>query len=100
MIDAKPSIGNQQMDVRALGYLMVRLMELGTSLMDPQSLELKHPDRWDGATRTFLAKTEHSSADDLLKVANLQGLASAVADTARMTFSRKVRERIASRPWC
>ena len=63
-----PAVGKEQTDIRALARLMIRFMEPGTNLIDPDSRELRDPDRWDETTKRFLERTDHSSSDELLKV--------------------------------
>lgn len=55
--------GQWEGDVRALGTLMVWMMEPGTSMQDPTSLRLRHPARWEDHTREFLARTSASAAE-------------------------------------
>ncbi len=68
MLSNVASSGNEQQDFRALGLLMVRLMELGTSLQTPELVELQHPELWNNNITSFLRKTTHCSAENLLKV--------------------------------
>lgn len=69
MLKAVASSGNEQEDFRALGLLMVRLMEFGTSLQDPDLLELRRPEEWDKQIVSFLKKTGHCSGEVLQQVA-------------------------------
>ena len=57
-----------QKDIHALGLVMMQLMELGTSLQNPESLILQHPEKWDQGIRRFLERTALSSCEDLEKV--------------------------------
>ena len=68
MLNNVASSGNEQQDCRALGLLMVRLMEHGTSLQNPDLGELQHPELWNDNITSFLQKTTHCSAEILLKV--------------------------------
>lgn len=68
MLSNVASSGNEQQDFRALGLLMVRLMELGTSLQTPELVELQHPELWNNNITSFLRKTTHCPAENLLKV--------------------------------
>lgn len=57
-------------DIRALGLVMVELMEPDTSMLYPDSLSLQRPEEWRDNTgiKEFLAATETSSLEDLRKV--------------------------------
>ncbi len=57
-------------DIRALGLVMVELMEPDTSMLYPDSLSLQRPEEWRDNTgiKEFLAATEISSLEDLRKV--------------------------------
>ena len=47
---------------------MIRLMELGTSLKDPDTLKLEHPEHWDKEIKLFVQATETTSIEELRKV--------------------------------
>ena len=64
---------NEQQDFRALGLLMVQLMELGTSLRSPNSFILQHPDKWEEPIKDFLRKTQNAVGDELQKVKQVLG---------------------------
>ena len=68
VVEGAPSVGNEQKDLRDLGLLMVRLMELGTSLKNPGSLGLLYLKRWDEATKYFLESTARSPLAELRQV--------------------------------
>ena len=51
----KPAAKRQ--DLTTLGRLLFRLMELGTSLKDPETLVLVDPDAWDKEIKDFLQAT-------------------------------------------
>lgn len=70
MVNHIPRLGNEQRDYKALGVLMVRLMERGTNLEHPDSLELQHPERWDDSIKQFLQETSHSNGEELQKVSS------------------------------
>ncbi|KAI9753301.1 MAG: hypothetical protein M4579_005220 [Chaenotheca gracillima] len=55
-------------DLRSLGLVMMRLMELGTSMKWPDDLELQHPENWSQEARSFLQKTKSSNCSSLLTV--------------------------------
>ena len=68
MLKGAPSNGNEQHDLRALGLLMFQLMELHTSLQDPNTVELQQPEKWDPEIKNFLSDTAESSGQELQKV--------------------------------
>ena len=68
MLNDVASLGVEQEDYRALGRLMVRLMERGTSMVDPSAVILKNPNAWNKGITGFLSKTTHLSGESLLKV--------------------------------
>ncbi|KAL2049561.1 hypothetical protein ABVK25_010140 [Lepraria finkii] len=68
MLRGAVSSHHEQEDLRALGLLMVQLMELDTSLQAPDSLELKNPDIWDEQIVKFLKKTASCSRETLQEV--------------------------------
>lgn len=68
MLEAVSSVGNEQKDIRALGLLMIRLMELGTSLESPDLLELKKPETWNDDIKDFLSRTIKYPGDTLKDV--------------------------------
>ena len=68
MLQAATAPESKQEDVRALGLLMVRLMEIDTSLKAPRSLELQNPELWNTRTKDFMARTAHSALKELEKV--------------------------------
>ena len=55
-------------DIRAVGLMMMRLMEPSTNFRNANSLELENPDKWDSAIMIFLQKTEYSTCQHLLQV--------------------------------
>ncbi|KAL2048941.1 hypothetical protein ABVK25_010794 [Lepraria finkii] len=72
MLKGTDSSQNEQKDFQALGLLMIRLMELGTSLQHPDSIELRKPEEWDEEIKDFLNKTTQSPGDVLQKDIFLQ----------------------------
>lgn len=66
------SAGDEQRDYIALGLLMVRLMEIGTSLTDPDTVNLKHPEKWNKDITEFLDKTTRYLGESLLEVDDIQ----------------------------
>lgn len=58
----------ERQDIRAIGLIMIRLMEFKTSLQNPNSLVLQQPEKWNGDIKEFLIKTDSSSSEDLEKV--------------------------------
>ena len=71
MLKGTDSSQNEQEDFQALGLLMIRLMEKGTSLQHPDSIELRKPEEWDEEIKDFLNKTTYSPGDVLQKVQDL-----------------------------
>lgn len=65
---ANLSVTQEQKDIHALGLVMVQLMELSTSISNPESLCLQNPEKWDQGIKIFLEKTAISSREDLEKV--------------------------------
>lgn len=59
---------SEKQDIRAVGLMMMRLMEPSTSLKNSDSLELEYPEKWDTAIKYFLQKTGTSSCQNLLQV--------------------------------
>ena len=57
-------------DLRALGLVMIELMELEMSTLRPDSITLQQPEKWPKniGILEFLAATETSSLDDLRTV--------------------------------
>ena len=55
-------------DIKAIGTLMMRMMELGTSLRHPRSLDLENPESWDDLIKDFLKGTATKAGQELLKV--------------------------------
>lgn len=47
---------------------MLKLMELSTSLMNPESLTLRNPERWGAAIKSFLQVTQTATSEELRKV--------------------------------
>ena len=68
MLRGVPKSGNEQKDFRSLGLLMVRLMERSTSLDNSDSLELKHPEKWDDPIKSFLNGTARLPGEALQDV--------------------------------
>ena len=62
------STKNEQKDYRALGLLMVRLMEFGTSLRNPDSLVLENPEAWSESIKAFVRETTQTQGSSLQKV--------------------------------
>ena len=54
-------------DIKAIGYMMMELMEVKTSVLQPNSVELKNPEAWKDTTgiKDFLASTQHKSLAEL-----------------------------------
>jgi hypothetical protein len=57
-------------DAEALGFVMLQLMERGSSHRD--ALALKDPDRWSPQADGFLRLTVSNSAKELLSVSQLK----------------------------
>lgn len=57
-------------DVRSVGTMMMELMEPETSLSNPGSITLQHPERWKDSLgiKSFLAATAMSRLIDLKNV--------------------------------
>jgi hypothetical protein len=53
-------------DTKALGFVLLKLMERGSTHRDP--LALKDPDRWSPQADAFLKLTASKSAKELLLV--------------------------------
>ena len=68
MLEGISSDTQTQDDYKALGLLMVRLMEPGTSHTNPDTLELREPQKWDSAIKSFLRETALSAGDKLRAV--------------------------------
>lgn len=47
---------------------MLKLMELSTSLFEPESLTLRNPERWGDAIKNFLQITQTATSEELRKV--------------------------------
>jgi len=71
MLAGVVSTHSSHQDIRALGLLMIQLMEIGTSLKDPQTLELQDPGRWDENIKIFLRNTAVLEGKELRKVCHL-----------------------------
>ena len=63
----------KQQDFRALGLLMVQLMEWGTSLRSPDSFTLQDPNKWEEPIKSFLQKTQPATGEELQKVNQMRG---------------------------
>ena len=59
------SSGNEKEDFRDLGRLMIRLMELGHSLVNPRALELEDPGKWNDQIKSFLHKLANYGGETL-----------------------------------
>ena len=57
-------------DARCLGYMMVELMEVKTSILHPKSIELVAPGAWENSTgiKDFLLATQQNSVRTLKDV--------------------------------
>ncbi|KAI9766703.1 MAG: hypothetical protein M1840_006347 [Geoglossum simile] len=55
-------------DTEALGHLAMQLMEIGTSIQNPQTLVLSNPDEWSHEAQNFLKITAFATSDVLLQV--------------------------------
>lgn len=57
-------------DVKCLGYMMVELMEVKTSILHPRSIELRAPEAWEDSTgiKSFLIATQQESLTTLTNV--------------------------------
>ncbi|KAI9732150.1 MAG: hypothetical protein M1834_004246 [Cirrosporium novae-zelandiae] len=64
MLNGK-SVDDRRKDHRALGLIMVQLMEPRTHITDPTTLKLQHPERWDSQIRDFLMQTELATSRSL-----------------------------------
>ena len=73
-------------DFRALGLLMVQLMDLRTSLRDPNTLQLQEPGNWNDDIKSFLTGTAQSSGETLQKVTVLSVASTVHADGLQYTF--------------
>lgn len=64
----------ERVDVRAVGLMMIELMEPETSLRDPASLVLKNPEKWlEGwGIRDFLSSTGTARLEELIRVGLIQ----------------------------
>lgn len=58
----------EKRDIQAVGLMMMRLMEPSTSMNDPHTLDLAHPEKWDAAIIYFLKKTANSECQNLIQV--------------------------------
>lgn len=60
----------ERKDIKALGLVMMELMEPDTNMLFPETITLKHPERWSEQTgiKAFLAATETASLVDLSSV--------------------------------
>ena len=70
MLDDVAILGNERQDYRDLGFLMLQLLELGTSLTTPAVLELKSPEKWNEPLKTFFHKTQECSGEALRQVSH------------------------------
>lgn len=86
-------------DIRDIGRLMLKLMELSTSLFDPESLTLRNPERWGGAIKNFLQITQTATSEDLRKVRDIYRQARASLTYQRTFFSRSRPGASVSSPW-
>ena len=71
MLSGRCNIENHESkDVKSVGTLMMELMEPETSLLDPGSITLQHPEKWKDSLgiKSFLAATNESRLVDLEKV--------------------------------
>ena len=64
----EPDKVGEPRDLRAVGWLMVAMMEPGTNAADDKSIDLQSPDIWQSGTLTFLKKTASKSLSVLEKV--------------------------------
>ena len=57
-------------DARSLGYMMMELMEIKTSILQPRSITLQSPQLWEDNTgiKKFLGATQHESIAALSRV--------------------------------
>ena len=57
-------------DIHSIGFMMVELMEVKTSILHPKSIELKLPEVWENSTgiTNFLKATQHDSIASLKTV--------------------------------
>ena len=48
-------------DIKSIGYIMMELMDVKTSVLRPDSVELEDPEIWKDSTgiKDFLASTQH-----------------------------------------
>lgn len=60
----------EQKDIQALGLIMMELMEPDTSMLNPETIILKDPEKWSKQTgiKAFLAAIETASLDSLRSV--------------------------------
>ena len=60
----------ERKDIQALGLIMMELMEPDTSMLFPETITLKDPEKWPERTgiKAFLAATETASLDSLRSV--------------------------------
>lgn len=74
-----------QKDIRAIGLIMVELMEPETSMLYPNSITLQQPEVWNKNTgiKEFLAATETSSLDDLRNVRSVSIISFSTDDNSR-----------------
>ena len=66
---------NKQQDIRDMGLIMIRLIELQTSLNDPKSLKLQNFDDSNSnlvKAQQFLNRTNDTPSEDLEKVINFK----------------------------
>lgn len=68
MLDALASSENESQGFHDLGFLMVRLMELGHSLVNSKSLEPQKPEVWKEEVKGFLQKPQECSGETLWQV--------------------------------
>ncbi len=60
----------ERKDLQALGLIMMELMEPDTSMLSPETITLKEPEKWPEQTgiKAFLAVTETASLSSLRSV--------------------------------
>lgn len=56
---------NDTRDAKAVGLVMMHLMEPGTSLLRPDTVNVQHPERWTGSMRDFLGATQTDLLESL-----------------------------------
>ena len=68
LLQNKSLSDGERSDLDSLGRMMIRLMEIETSLRSPQAQDLEKPELWKPSIRQFLGKTFNSTLRDLLAV--------------------------------